>query len=258
MDIFRNVALILGMALLTSCSWLVKPPEDDPAARNLVEGLKQANQGLRQYKALGNVRLEQEQELQSVSSMAIAAVLPSQIRVELLSTVGQPVTSLVADGQTICIRTYGNERIYHMSQSTTALERLIHIPIGVEQLQGVLIGRPELPRYGGAQLVEQNNTTVRVVLKDRWRRVTARMDFDAADATPRMLEVFDEEGRSLYRVNWTQWQRLGPYQLPSRLQVENDAGYRVVLGVRRFWPNAAIASHTFELDSPGQIQKDSP
>lgn len=246
------VCWALLVFFLTGCTWLIEPPVDDPVARQLVEKLQQANPGLTKYKALANIRFELEQELQSVSSMAIAAVLPSHMRVELLSTMGQPMTSMVADGKNIRIRPYGEERIYRLRQSTTALERLINIPIGVEQLQGVLIGRPELPGFVAAQLIGREGSTVKVALKDRWQLFKAQLEFDEHNATLRALEIFDEDGQSLYRVNWTQWRRIGQYHLPGKLFLENDAGYRVSLGVRRFWPDAAILPETFELDPPGQ------
>lgn len=244
--------LLLYLAL-TGCATLTKVPTQDPLALQLVEDLKQTNRNLKQFKALAQVRFELERVLQSVHSMAMAAELPGRMRVEVLSTVGQPLTSLVADGTTLHIRPHGKKRIYHLHQSATVMEHLIHIPMGVEQLQGALIGRPELDGETYAQLVKQTGSRVTVALKNRWRDLQALLIFDTDNGSIQSIERFGEQGESLYRVNWIQWRQEGQYQVPRKLLVETDAGEQVTVNIRRFWPDVALSPGTFVLKDAHQI-----
>ena len=244
------LALSLSPFTFAGCAWLMRPPEVDPFARQLVERLRQVNRGLMQYKALSRIQLDLEGVTQEVSPMAIAAQWPNRMRVEILSPAGQPVSSLVADGETIRIRTHGKKRIYRFHQSVTALEPLIHLPIGIAQLQGALIGRPALPMYAGVQVVSRTDDRIKVVLKNRWRQDLAVLHFNGDDRSVRRMEVLGEQGQSLYRVIWLQWLDIGKYRVPDRLRFESDSGYQVTVRIRRFWPDADLAAATFELHAP--------
>lgn len=243
------MALCCYVLLATGCAWLIEPPATDPLAHQLVSGLQQTNGNLKQYKMLSKVQVALEEVVQSVSSMAIAAHWPDRMRIEILSPAGQPVTSMAADGKTIQIRPQGKTHIYRLRQSSTALEQLIHIPLGVAHLQGILIGRPELPAFAGIELGAPTQTETTVVLKSRWNLTLAVLRFGAHDGTIRHLEMFDEEGNALYRATWLEWKQRGSYRLPSKLFVENDDGHRVTLGMRRFWPDVDLPEATFELGS---------
>lgn len=242
-------SLCLCASLLTGCAWLIEPPETDPVALKLVKGLQLHNGHLEQYKMLSKVQIELEEVVQSVATMAIAAHWPDRMRVEVLSPAGQPMTSMAADGQTIQIRSQGKAHIYRLRQSATSLAQLIHIPLGVAQLQGILIGRPDLPDFAGLELGPQTQHETTVVLKSRWNQTLAVLRFDTNEGAIRHLEMFDEEGQSLYRAIWLQWKKRGKYHMPSKLFVENDGGHRVTLGVRRFWPDVDLPATTFELSS---------
>jgi outer membrane biogenesis lipoprotein LolB len=247
------VAILWLQLGLIGCTRMFRPPMEDPQARQMVEALNQSNGDLKQFKALAQVRFESQQEVQSIS-MALAAVVPDRMRVELLSMMGQPITSLVADGETITIRSHDKEALYRLRQSATALERLIHIPMGIEQLQGILIGRPALPEFVAVQLVEQTAQGMVVALKSRGYAIRARLGFDLQTHKIEMMEVYGEAGGLRFRVNWRQWQQVGPYNVPGKVVVKSASGHQVTVSLKRFWPDVAMSAATFELDDPIQEQ----
>jgi outer membrane biogenesis lipoprotein LolB len=73
---------------------------------------------------------------------AWAAEHPDRLRLEWLSALGQPLMSMAGDGKTITLYSSADQTYRRFAQSRTALERLIRIPIGIEDLIDVLAGRP--------------------------------------------------------------------------------------------------------------------
>lgn len=243
-----NIWIVVPFCLwaFSGCAWLIKPPSDDPMARQMLEGLLATNSAMTQYKGLAQVRLAVDKKVHT-GTMAVAAVLPDRMRVELLSMVGQPLSSMVANGQTIRIRSHDDNRIYEINQSPSALETVIHIPIGIEQLQRLLIGRPKLPEFAAAQFTRKTEKEVAIEMISRFHNTQAVIVMTADTATIRSLEMHREGGEFRYLVRFLQWQQMGDYCIPKQLAIESGTGDQVTMTMRRFWPDADISADTFEL-----------
>lgn len=234
---------------LNACSWLIKPPEDQSPARRIIESVVDRNNGLMRYKCLAQVHLSDEGE--SIKGrIALAATAPNRMRVEWLSMLGQPLTSLAGDGEVITVLFHSSSKMYRMPQLRTALERVLHIPIGIEDLLSILSGRPPLPDYSAAQLRSGTPGGERVVLKNRWRGIVARLEMDQATNRIRNMQVFDGAGTMVYEVQWRQWQRQGSYDIPKKVIIRAQPERSVTLTVDRFWPNAEVSPDTFVLEKP--------
>ncbi len=244
-----GAVIILAMVLLSGCAWLIRPPMDDAMARRMVTRLQQTNAALSQYKELANFRLEYENKVHS-GSMALAAALPDRMRVALLSVVGQPLHQLVADGKTIRIRPHGQARTYEISQSAKALEPLIHIKMGIDQLQLLLVGRPKLPDFYAAQFFERNGSTLVIKLKSRFHLTQAVIEIEPATSMIKMFEARAEDGELLYRAFFLKWQQVGKYHVPQQFKVLSATGHQLTINMRRFWPDVVLAPSTFELMHP--------
>ncbi len=244
-----GAVIIWTVVLLSGCAWLIRPPMDDAKARRMVTGIQQTNADLSQYKELANFRLEYENKVHS-GSMALAAALPDRMRLALLSVVGQPLHQLVADGQTIRIRPHGQARTYKISQSAEALEPLIHIKIGIEQLQLLLVGRPKLPDFHAAQFFERNDGKLVIKLRSRFHLTRAVIEIEPATSMIKMFEARAEDGELLYRAYFQKWQQVGKYHVPQQFKVLSAAGHQLTINMRRFWPDVELSPSTFEWVQP--------
>jgi outer membrane biogenesis lipoprotein LolB len=244
-----SVLLILGVFLLSGCAHLFPPPQDEFRARRILERLVDNNSGLTQYKALAHIRMESEDGILS-GRIAMAAVVPHKMRVEWLNMMGQPLTSVAGDGQTISIWSPTDHRIHHLRQSPRALAKLVKIPLGIEDLQNIVIGRPPVPVNTFVQVKEAGNSMELLALKDRWRQEVATIGVDRSTGRILSMQTFDGHGRLLYKTQWLQWRKWGRFLLPVRIELESDSGQRLRLTMDRFWPDTEVPSSTFELHPP--------
>ena len=241
-----SILLLLIQAFAGGCAWVVRPPLDDPAARRVVEIVAHNNAELQNYKGLAQVQIEYDHR-KIRGRIACAAAAPNQMRVEWLNTLGQPLTSLAGDGKTITIVSHGDRKFYRFRQSQTALDAVVHIPIGIEEMLDILAGRPHLPRYAAAQMVQADEGGERVTLKNRWHGVVAVLAVDRRSKRVVSMKAYDGAGSWRYEVKWHEWKSYGAYVVPRRVEIVSPAGQRLTIAMDRFWPDADIGPQIFVL-----------
>ncbi len=245
-----NISLaIIVLLALNGCAWILKPPPDDQYARQMVEKLYAYNSELKQFKSLAKTRVESS-ERKLAGRVALAAAAPNQMRVEWLNIMGQPLISLAGDGRTISIISHSGKRIYRRRQSPTALEPLIQIPMGIEDLQNLLAGRPPLSNFVSAQLVEKHDAVDVIALKNRWHSTLARLHIDRSQQQVQMMRNYDTDGTLHYQIDWLQWQTIKGYTIPRKVMVSAASGIRLTFTVERFWPDVDLPASTFVLSLP--------
>lgn len=247
--LFVKLTVMFALFFATGCGHLFKPPVDEPEARRMVDRFQQANGELAQFKGLANIQMISDMQSQS-GRIAFAAVRPDKMRVELLNMMGTPLTSLSGDGETITILSHGDQRYYRLRQTPTALESLIQIPIGIEDLQTLLAGRLPIPDHASvySKSTDEDGQYKWILFKNRWHGIVARLAVDRKTERIVTLEVIDDEGELQYQIRWLQWQVVGAYHIPSKLIIESASQQKLNMNMDRFWPNAVVAPSTFVLD----------
>jgi outer membrane biogenesis lipoprotein LolB len=249
MNKIRLIICVASFIAFTGCATLWPPPQEDVEARRLINALQHHNTQLKQYKALADVLIDASGKTLS-GRVAMAAVIPDQIRLEWLSTGGLPLTRLAGDGRQITIAVPGEIRIRRMPQTSTSLESLIQIPIGIEELQSLTTGRPKLPEFAAAQVVSQNDQRVVIALKDRWHRLLAKIDVEPTRGRLMRMENLDRDEAFLYAICWKTWTPAGQYEIPKHVELTTQSGRRLELSMARFWPNADVPPSLFQLTMP--------
>lgn len=241
--------LVLWVFLFSGCTHLLPPPQDDLSARRVLARLVDNNPGLTRFKALGHIRMESADGNRS-GRVAMAVVMPRKLRADWLNMMGQPLTSLVGDGETIRIWSAGDTKVYRLRQSPKALVKLIGIPLEIGDFQKILIGRPPLPSHTAVQCKESLDGIEELSLKNRWRREVAMIRVDRSTGRLLAMQVFDGHGRMQYETRWLQWRREGKYLLPVRIILESHSRDRLNLTVDRFWPDTEVPTSAFVLEAP--------
>lgn len=242
-----HLLMIYLLVLSTGCVKLFKVPEDDAYARMVIGRLLAQNEELIRFKGLAKVKMNDGGRSRT-GRIAFAAVRPDRMRVELLNSMGTPLTSLAGDGDHISILSHVDKKHYRIRQSRTALEPVIHLPIGIEDLQSLLSGIVPLPPYAFARIEETDGPEDVVILKNRWHGTVSRLQVDSKTHQIQNMQVFDGEGQLHYQIHWHQWNEDGKFTLPSKVTIESLSHQSLELVVDRFWPNAQIAPSTFILD----------
>lgn len=241
--------IFLLTALFTGCAHLFPPPSEQPLARQMADLLNARGDAISQFKCLARVRMESSGRILS-GRVAIAAVAPDKLRVEWLSMMGQPFFSFLADGETITVVSRSDGKVHRLKQSPWAMESLVHIPIGVEDLQRILVGSIPLRDHAYAQLNETAGAANLLTLMNRWHGVIANIQVDPTDFRVQSMRLFGSEGELRYSVQWLRWQYDERYDLPVEVAFQSDSGQRLVLTMVRFWPNVDVPSSTFSFGTP--------
>ena len=182
---------------------------------------------------------------------AIAAVAPDKLRVEWLNMMGQPFLSFLADGKNITVVSRSDGKVHRLRQSAGAMETLVHIPIGIEDLQRILVGSIPLREHAFFLLDQMAENEAWLTLKDRWHNVIASIKVNQADSRVQAMKVFDRQGDLQYAVQWMEWRHIDRYDLPAKVAFESENRQRLVLTVERFWPNADVPPSAFVLEGFG-------
>ena len=241
------ITYIILLIAVSGCGWLAGPPPQDIEADAFMQRWAGHNSALKQAKGL--MRIQVETSGPSISGRAAwAANFPDQVRIELLSFLGQPLMKFAANGKAIVVAVAGEEEPYRVKQRSGALEKIVHIPIGVEDLLNIMKGVPPEVTYTAAQMRYGEGGEKRVVLLNRWHQKVA--EFKAMDGSQiQEMAAFDGEDRPLYRISWKSWIEIKGYTVPKEIEVTTGGGERLSLEVDRLFPDEPVSKELFEIDN---------
>jgi hypothetical protein len=251
MNTLRFIICTAAIVIHMGCATLFKPPQDDPEARQMIETALHHNDELSRYKALANVLVESGGRKIS-GRVALAAAVPDRMRLEWLSSIGQPLTRLVGDGHYISISSHGETGIRRVPQTPKALETLIRLPIGFAELQSLITGCLKLPDFVSANIFARDDQLVTIALKNRWHRIVATVGIGPLEGRINRFELFNRDEAPVYTIHWNQWQQAGNYEVPKNAVLSTRSGHQLALSKIRFWPDVELPLSTFELVSPDE------
>ncbi len=156
--------------------------------------------------------------------------------------------SMAGDGQTITLYSSADQTYRRFAQSRTALERLIRIPIGIEDLIDVLAGRPPLPDFAAAS-IHGSGPGCGVRLESRWRYLLAELQSDTCQRLHSMI-TYDPQGAVQYRIDWLRWDTFHGYTLPREVRLTSGNGDRLTLLIDRFYIDTELPPETFVVSPP--------
>jgi outer membrane biogenesis lipoprotein LolB len=239
------VLLISVFLFLTGCAGWLRPVAHDETALKWVRQWVGHNDKLTYFKGLLQVQIQARG--QNISGRAaVAGAVPDRMRLEFLSFIGQPILSIAGDGRTITLINMQEGKIHQLDQTGGALEKLIGMPLSVEHLLDVLLGRPPVPDYAAAIRLGEGDACA-VELISRWYVPRADIQSDRCEH-PEVMNVYDTDGKLQYTIRWLQWQLVQEYAVPRRVMVTSVDGARIEFTIDRFWPDTPLPPSTFVLE----------
>lgn len=245
-SILPLILCLFVFSSMSGCGWIAGPPEQDPMAQDLIEQLTLKNQNLSRFKGITHIRLVSAQGNLS-GRAALAAIYPDRIRVEWLTFLGQPLMRFAADGKSVVIDLHDENQMYRVKQSATALQKLIQIPIGIEDLLKILKGAPPLPEYAAAQMRPAEAQETKVALIGRWHVLKGELK-TAADHTIEEMTAFQNDGAVSYRVRWKDWRQQQGYELPRDIEITAGTGDTLSMVIDRVYPEVPVLPELFQLE----------
>lgn len=244
-------ALLLGAVVLMSsgCAWVVKPPEDQALARAVLAFHAELNSDIHQFKGIGHLRMQTNDQTLS-GRVAWAAEMNKKLRVEWLNPMGQPLTRLAADGQTILLYSINDTQLHRLKQSESALSSVLHMPVGIEELTALLVGQLPVPDHVAAWMTVDNGDKQTIELKNRWSTTVAEFQVATKERRLQTMTLLKSDGTFKYQIQWTQWQTIGNRHLPRQIQLIAENGDRLTLGLERYWFDVNLPPDTFVLTEP--------
>lgn len=243
------MALISAAALLLGgCAHFQSA--DTPAevaTRRTLDGLQAANAGLVDCKGLGRVTLGSGAQAQR-ARLAWAARAPDKLRLELLAVTGHPLATLASDGAHLYLRDATTGRYYKNRSTQISLERLVHVPLRVNDLVAYLMGR--IPIAANERVVQMDNPHQPgyiLELRRWWGEVSQRIMVKPDAKTITRVVKFAAEGEIAYQVDLSHHGAHGGFLFARQLSASTPAGDRIDIVLERFWPNAGIDEGAFRL-----------
>lgn len=248
------VILVLSVAGCSSLRPRVEGPASEgtsPEAAALSSRLQDRNPRLNSFKGTGRLRLQNADGIQRVRVMW-AGYKDEKMRLEIMGPAGRPAVSFAYDGQRIYLVAHAESRYYSKRNAQASLEKLISLPIRVQDALNFLAGRIPADAYRSAVLLEEKFAGDRVLVMKRPGRDAGydKIHVKTAADTIRKIESFHKNERLNYRVEFITMQDISGFQVPQELVFSDGDRVGMHLFVDQFWPNASVADSLFVLTEP--------
>jgi len=229
------------------------PPSGDasPAAKALLSRLESRNSDLITFKASGRIRLENIDGIQHARAMW-AGYRDEKIRLEILGPSGQPMASFASDGDHIYLISHADNRFYSKRSPKASLEKLIHVPLQVNESLDLLTGRIPSSADRSATFLKESTEGIQILIAKKHEKGTPydKIYFNSQNNTIQKLESFDKDGYLKFRVEIKDMYNTGGFRVPEQLVISDGGNNRLDLSVDRFWPNVPVSDALFVLSKP--------
>ena len=237
------IILLCVIWVLNGCAGWLRPVEHDATALKRVTRWTDHNATLEHFKALLQVQIRARGQAVN-GRAAIAGAIPDRLRLEFLSFIGQPILRIAGDGRTITLINIQEDSVHQMDQTESALEKIIGMPLSVQHLIDVLLGRPPIPDFAAAI---RGQSQCAVQLQSRWYKLLADINSEGCEQ-PESMILYSAEGQVQLTIRWLQWQTIQGYEIPRKVLITSVDGAHIDFTIERFWPDTPLPPSTFVLE----------
>jgi len=251
--------------LLSSCSAIIGTTPQKPGifevqspslkkegdAETILTFLKKTNCQLKSFKGTGTLRFYNNGINQS-TRIAWAGLFPDKIRMEILSTAGQPYISIAGNGKKVYFLFHHNKKFYKKSFNAD-LNKIISIPVKITHIIELLSGRIPVSEYTNVFLLTKNrrsDVSTLVLEKKSWGKkngkTVEKIFFDPKTKIVQHIEFINSKGSVEYSAAFDEIQKIKDYNIPAGFLIsDNDAS--VHLDIDKYWADVPIELSIFEL-----------
>lgn len=221
-------------------------------SRNILSNLALLNKDLKTYKGLGKLKLWTQTKQPVHERFAWVASKPNSIGIVIMVS-GQPILRFSTDGKYIYFLDLNRpkESFKKIRVKKAGLDKLVSIPISVEDIVMLLAGQTPMRQHTHSILVpDKNKNGFIILLEDKRYRVIEKIFINKSKDKVKNVEIYYPNGELVYRANFEEMLDHNKFTVPSRLSVRNDKGDGFLITVNRFIENAAISTSAFIINPP--------
>lgn len=224
-----------------------------PSAQELIQRLQADDSKINTLQALGSLKWTRQGEKQSVEQALILS-RPGNLRLDALSPMGPSLLSLSINKGVAQVLVPGEGRALRGPASDRIMERLFALPMKVEEVLGVLCGRPPLCSAASAKSKAEAGLWI-LDLDCQDSGLHTQLRLDPVDADPLGMVILSSSGQVLVNISWSGHQKVKDVRLPTEIRAELPAKQsRLELRLKELDPNLFIPEERFRLEIPKEIQ----
>jgi len=248
---FWGAALVL--ALLGCAPKALVRPSVTPSAQELLQRLQAEDSRISTLQAVGSLKWTRQGEKQSVDQ-ALVLSRPGSLRLEALSPMGPSLLSLSINRGVAEVFVPGEGRALRGAASEKIMERLFALPMKVDQVLGVLCGRPPLCSPASAQAKSEEGVWV-LEIECQDSGIHEQLRVDPTHADPLGMVILSSSGQVLANISWSGFRKVKDVRLPTEIRAELPAkASRLELRLKELDPNLVIPEERFKLEIPKEIK----
>jgi hypothetical protein len=254
--------------LLFACTGFPAPryPFRDPAEALQLQGL--SREQLRSIRA--EARIDQRGDQGRIKGTVLMFVeRPGRVRFDAMTQFG-PVAILTSDGQSFAYADLRKKRFTTGETCPKNIERLLHVPLTVEQTTRLLLGGTPLITHETAAIAWHGDGFYRITLRGSGGRQEIDLGIPEADAGKppeqqelRLLrsEIYDSRGKTDWRATYRDYQHLPldgrRVPMPFEVRVEQPrAAIDTLIRFKEVALNAEIPATAFtQAPLPGMTEE---
>ncbi|MBW1981655.1 MAG: hypothetical protein JRJ12_10575 [Deltaproteobacteria bacterium] len=228
----------------------LREAEVSPAA--ILARLQQRHLELAGFRAAGTLQLIAPSQRMS-GKVFLAARMPNLLRLELLSSMGQPVLYFVSDGQHYTVWSPGKSQAYTGTSSDDSLFELFELPVKDHEALLLLAGRLATRDFAATKIMrDARSGDLLLTLFNSAAGVTKLVWLDASGTRAKSVEVLGRNGRQL-QVRFDNFKWTDGFFHPMELTLEASK-VRFTLRYQKFLATGPADDEAFRLKLPPDVK----
>lgn len=246
---------VVGAMIIWGCASkpALVPGGAPPRVAELIHRLQEEDTRLYSLQAVGSLRWIREGEKFSMDHVMVLR-RPGTLRLEGLSPLGSGILSLAIRKGEAELYVPGESRAIRGPATERIMERLFALPMGVEEVIGVLCGRPPLCSHESAKVRSEGGVWVlEMDCPDSGRHEQIKVDPALGD--PVSMVLLSPSGQVMATVSWSGYQKVDGLRLPTEIRADLPSkASRLELRLKDLEPNLQIPDERFKLNIPVDIK----
>jgi len=207
------IRLWLPLLLLVPAGCSLAPPKPRPivAEALLWQSLAVQQQAFSALRGMAKIRIDNETNSQR-STQVVLAQKPDRFRAEVLSMFGQPLLSVVCNGELLAVSIPSRRQFYQGVPSAENLQRFTRVPLAATDLVQLLLHQVPLIDFR-----QSHAEPGPILVLERADGVRQRLDFDS-DLRLVGASYFDQDNNLWMSVAYADF-LAGPEMVPRRVEI---------------------------------------
>jgi len=249
---FKLIILNLCIVLFTGCAAIDFKNKHDLNAFDTAKQISDINKEIKTAKGLGWLKIE-ESNIATIFKIAWISMPPHKIRITLISN-GFPVETIVSNEENITLFSHtGEHSLKTYSIKNPSLEKIISIPVRIEDIILLLSGQIPIKDFKyaffddqGNQLDNKDNPLRTIVLKNNSDNGIQKIFINSKDQIKKYTAA-NRKIETLYTISFLEFVTSDSVIIPSKMIIKDNLNRKVYFEISKFYKNPPVKKSMFSL-----------